>query len=194
MALILVTGPTSEPLTLADAKTHLRVDIDDDDALIEALVVAAREYVERICRPQLALISQTWRWISDVYPGTTLELRPYPLQSVTSITVTDDAGADTVVSSSDYLVDTSSEPGRVRLKSAASWPSVDLRELNGFAVEFVAGFGDDASDVPQQIRQAMLLLIGHWYENREPQITSGAVPASLAFTVQSLLGAWRREV
>jgi uncharacterized phiE125 gp8 family phage protein len=194
MALILVTAPTVEPVSLVEAKAHLRVDIDDDDTLIAGLVTAAREYVERICRPQLALITQTWRLVLDDYPGNTIELRPYPLQSVTSIKTVDEAAAEATISSADYVVDTSSSPGRVRLKSSASWPSTDLQELNGFQVTFVAGFGDLGASVPQAIRQAMLLLLGHWYENREPQITTGAVPASLAFTVQALLGPWRREV
>lgn len=194
MALILVTGPTAEPVTLAEAKLHLRVDIDDDDDLIEALVAAAREYVERLCRPQVALISQTWKLVLDATPGDTITLRPYPLQSVSSIKTISDAGVEATYSSSGYQVDTSSEPGRVRLKSGYSWPSTTLQALNGFQVTFVAGFGDDPSDVPQQIRQAVLLLIGHWYENREVQIVTGAVPASLAFTVMALLAPWRREV
>lgn len=194
MALILVTGPTAEPVTLAEAKLHLRVDIDDDDDLIEALVAAAREYVERLCRPQLALISQTWKLVLDATPGDTITLRPYPLQSVSSIKTTSDAGVEATYSASGYQVDTVSEPGRLRLKSGYSWPSTTLQALNGFEVTFVAGFGDDPSDVPQQIRQAVLLLIGHWYENREVQIVTGAVPASLAFTVMALLAPWRREV
>ena len=194
MALILVTGPTAEPVTLAEAKLHLRVDIDDDNDLIEALVAAAREYVERLCRPQVALISQTWKLVLDATPGDTITLRPYPLQSVSSIKTISDAGVEATYSSSGYQVDTSSEPGRVRLKSGYSWPSTTLQALNGFQVTFVAGFGDDPSDVPQQIRQAVLLLIGHWYENREVQIVTGAVPASLAFTVMALLAPWRREV
>lgn len=194
MALILVTGPTAEPVTLAEAKLHLRVDIDDDDDLIEALVAAAREYVERLCRPQVALISQTWKLVLDATPGDTVTLRPYPLQSVSSIKTTSDAGVEATYSSSGYQVDTVSEPGRVRLKSGYSWPSTTLQALNGFEVSFVAGFGDDPSDVPQQIRQAVLLLIGHWYENREVQIVTGAMPMSLAFTVQALLAPWRREV
>lgn len=194
MALILVTGPTSEPVTLAEAKLHLRVDIDTDDDLIDGLLVAAREYVERVCRPQLALITQTWMLVRDSLPGATVELRPYPLQSVSAIVITDQDGGETTVSAASYLVDTHSEPGRVRLKSTASWPAVTLQELNGFQVTFVAGFGSDGSDVPRQIHMAMLLLVGHWYENREPQIVTGAVPASLAFTVQALLAPWRREV
>lgn len=194
MALILVTGPETEPVTLAEAKLHCRVDLDTDDALIGSLITAAREYVERVCRPQLALISQTWRYVADELPASRFELRPYPLRSVSSIVITDDDGNETTYSSANYLVDTASEPGRVTLKGTASWPSTTLRELNGFAVTFVAGFGDDPANVPQQIRQAMLLLIGHWYENREEQVITGAAPASVAFAVKALLAPWRREL
>lgn len=107
MALILVTGPETEPVTLAEAKLHCRVDLDTDDALIGSLITAAREYVERVCRPQLALISQTWRYVADELPASRFELRPYPLRSVSSIVITDDDGNETTYSSANYLVDLS---------------------------------------------------------------------------------------
>lgn len=195
MALICTVGPVVEPVTLSEAKEHLRVDIDDDDALITGLITAAREYIETICRPRLALTTQTWQYIADGWPGSdTLELRPYPLQSVASIKYVSDGGVEDIFGSANYVVDASSQPGRLRLKGTSTWPSAPLRELNGLTVEFVAGYGDDGSSVPTPLRQALLLLVGQWYENREPQIVTGAVPASLAFTVQALLAPWRREV
>lgn len=194
MALILVSGPTGEPVTLAEAKAHLRVDIDDDDALIDALITTARLHLESNSRPQVAMMTQTWRFISDHVPaGDTLELRPYPLQAVSAIKTVDTAGADATMSAAGYLVDASSEPGRVRLKSTASWPSGTLRELNGFEVTFTAGYGDDGSDVPEQLRQALLFLVGHWYENREVYLTTNAVASEIPFTVRALWQPWRRE-
>lgn len=195
MALILVTAPVVEPVTLSEAKTHLRVDVTDDDALITALITTAREHIERHCRPRVAMITQTWRYIADDWPaGDTLELRPYPVQSVTSISYTDADGATATYAASNYLVDTASKPGRLRLKTASTWPSVTLQELNGLTVEFVAGYGDNSLAVPQPLRQAILLLLGHWYENRELSITTGAVPAELPFAVSALMGPWRSEV
>lgn len=194
MALILITPPDVEPVTLAEAKTALRVDGTVDDLLISTYIAVARDYVERTARPKLALITQTWRFIADEWPdGDTVELRPYPLQVVGSIKYTDDSGVERTFSSSNYLVDTASEPGRIRLKGTASWPSTTLRDLNGLAIEFDAGFGDAGSDVPEMLRQAILLLVAHWYENREPILTTGAMPMQIALSVAALMSPWRRE-
>lgn len=195
MALILITPPTVEPVSLTEAKAHLRIDIADDDTLIGSLITAARSHLENTARPKLAMINQTWEYIADSWPGgDTLELRPYPLQSVTSITYTDPDAAATVLASSNYVVDTYTQPGRLRLKTAANWPGTTLRELNGLAIRFVAGYGAAGSAVPIQLRQAILLLVGHWYENREPVMTTGMMAAPLPMTVDALFRNWRREV
>lgn len=195
MALILIDAPTVEPVTVAEAKLHLRVDIATDDTLIGLLITAARQTLELMARPQLAMITQTWKYIADQWPsGDTVELRPWPLQSVASIKYTDDDGVTTTWASTNYLVDTYSEPGRVRLKSDASWPSTTLQELNGLAIQFVAGFGASGSAVPAPLRQAMLILVGHWYENRELALTTGAMASEIPFTVRALMAPWRREV
>ena len=195
MALICVTEPVVEPVSLAEAKLHMRVEITEDDTLIAGLITAAREHFESTARPQLAMLTQTWRYVTDAWPADdTLELRPWPLQSVTSIKYTSDAGVEATLASSNYVVDTYSEPGRVRLKSTATWPSTTLAALNGLVVEFVAGYGDTPGDLPQRLRQAVLLLVAHWYENREPVVVSGAMPKELPLSVQSLMRHWRREV
>lgn len=192
MALVLITAPTVEPVSLAEAKAHLRIDIDDDDTLISRLITTARMYLEENrTKPRLAMINQTWEFIADSWPRTdTLVLTPCPLQSVTSIKYTDSAGVETTFSSSNYLVDTYNKPGRVRLKSAASWPSVTLRELNGLVVRFVAGHGASGSTVREQWRQSILLLVGHWYENREPILTTGMMSAKLSHTIDDLMRDW----
>ncbi len=195
MALILITPPTVEPVSLAEAKAHLRVDISDDDTLISSLITTARSHLEDSFRPKAVMINQTWEYIADGWPASdTLELRPRPLQSVTSIKYTDAAGVETTFSSTNYLVDTYSRLGRVRLKTASSWPSVTLRELNGLAVRFVAGYGAAGSAVPIQLRQAILLYVGHWYENREPILTTGMMPMKLEKTIDALVANWRSEV
>lgn len=194
MALILITPPIIEPVTLSEAKLAMRVDIDDDDTLIENYILAARGWVEEICRPRLALITQTWRYVADEFPGSdTLELMVYPLLSVTSVTYTNDVGVTTTIPATDYVVDTISQPGRLRLKSTASWPSATLQVVNGFEVNFTAGFGATGSAVRSELRQAILLLVAHWYENREPVLTTGAQAVSMPFTVTALMQPWRRE-
>lgn len=194
MALILVTPPTIEPVTLNEAKLALRVDIDDDDILIEFYISAARSWIEEVCRPRLAMITQTWKYVADEFPSSdTLELKVCPLISVTSVTYTDENGVTSTIPSTDYVVDAINQPGRLRLKSTASWPSTTLQVVNGFAVNFTAGFGAAVAAVRPELRQAILLLVAHQYENREPIVVSGAIPKSLEFTVMALIGPWRRE-
>ena len=110
-----------------------------------------------------------------------------PLQSLTSITYTDDAGATGTVAAANYVVDADSEPGRLALAAGGSWPGITLRAIAGVKLRFVAGYGDDPEDVPQGYKQAMLLLVGHWYENREAVISTGAIPKGLSLAVDALL-------
>ena len=193
MALICTVGPVVEPVTLAEAKLHMRVDLADDDALILGLITAARQHLEAMCRPQLAMLAQTWRLVLDAWPGGDLvELRPWPLRSVSSITYIDTAGVTRTLASTAYQVDTYSAPGRVYALNG--WPSTTLRDMAGVTMEFVAGYGETAATLPQPIRQALLLLVAHWYENREMAVVSGAMPKELPFTVSALMAPWRREV
>lgn len=169
MRLSLSSAPASEPLTTANAKAHLRVDISDDDTLIDAYVTVARELVE--AWTSQALISQTWVYYLDDWPQSdTIWLPRPPLQSVTSVVYTDQDGSSATLSSSSYYVDTAGKPGRIVLKDGYSWPSVTLQIANGIAITYVAGYGDDAADVPTPIVQALRLLLGDMYENRENSI------------------------
>ncbi len=186
MVLKLVTPPASEPVTLAEAKIHLRVDITDDDDYITSLILTARITVElSVWR---SLISQTWRYSLDSWPeGNEILLSNPPLQSVSGIVYFLSDGSSPTWAASNYLVDTDSEPGRVVLAYGVNWPGGTLRPLNPIQITYIAGYGDAATDVLAIYRQAMLLLIGHWYENREPVLTTGAVPKELPLAVQSLL-------
>jgi uncharacterized phiE125 gp8 family phage protein len=108
-----------------------------------------------------------------------------PLQSVSSIKYKDDDGTETTWSASGYIVDTDSEPGRVVLAYGESWPSVTLYPAAPIQVTYVAGYGDDPHDLPQHLRQAMLMLLAHWHEHRE---ASGEVRLSdVPFAVESLV-------
>lgn len=174
MTIKIVTEPIEDPVTLQEAKDHLRVDISADDGVIRSLIQAARETAETITRR--ALITQTWNYILDVWPDSDrIKIPLPPLQSVSSITYKGTDGSTSTFAASSYIVDTNSEPGQVVLAYGESWPGTALYPVGGITVQFVAGYGDDPQDVPQQIRQAMLLLIGHWYENREDSVGVGNV-------------------
>jgi uncharacterized phiE125 gp8 family phage protein len=183
----LQTAPTTEPISLADAKAQCRVDITEDDGYLDNLIAVARRVCEEWSSPRLAMLSQTWLYLADQFPSSdTIELEVAPLQSVTSIKYTDEDGVTTTFASTNYVVDTYSRPGRIRLKSSAAWPAVTLREVNGLVIEFVAGYGNTATAVPEHIRHAVRLLVEHWYENREPVASAGSMK-EIPFTVSALM-------
>lgn len=167
MPLVLQTAPTSEPVTTAEAKTHLRVTTSDDDTYIGTLITVARKHVETITGR--ALINQTWDYFLDNFPPGDKIVIPLPrLSSVTTVKYTDKDNAQTTFTASKYIVDTNNEPGQIVLAYGESWPTFTPRPINAVEIRFVAGYGSGAANVPEGIKQAMLLLIAHWYENREP--------------------------
>jgi len=188
MAVTVITEPAVEPISIDDLKNDLKVDSDLvlDDALILGLGKAARVLAEKV--QGRALITQTLELTLDGWPAKGFfELPCPPLQSVTSITYYDEDDNAATVDSGTYFVDTVSEPGRVVLNSGESWPSTTLRAVNAVVVRFVAGYGAEGADVPETVRNAIRLLVAHWYENREAISTSGAVPKAMPFGVQALL-------
>ncbi len=184
MALKSVTPPATEPVSLTETKTHLRVDITDDDNYIIALITAARINIQHWARR--SLMTQTWRYSLDAWPdNNTINLPRPPLQSVSSI-IYHSNDSSTTRPATNYQVDTDSEPGRVAPTNGSGWPGGSLRSLNPIQITFTAGYGDAATDVPAIYRQAMLLLIGHWYENREATI-AGTIVREIPLAVSSLI-------
>lgn len=160
----LVTAPAIEPVTLSEAKRHLRVDHTEEDQLILSLIAAARVHIEYTATWR-ALITQTFDGWIDRFCDV-IELPFSPLQSVTSITYIDAVGVEQTLSASVYSVVVAAIVGRVELAYGKSWPTT--REVsNAVKIRFVAGYGSAASDVPEPIKQGLLMLIGHLYENRE---------------------------
>lgn len=190
MGLVIATAPAAEPISTADAKLHLRVDITDDNDLIDALVKVAREHVEIITRR--ALITQTWDYYLDDFPGEDyIEIPLPPLQSVTYIKYTDSDGTVNTFSSASYTVDTKNTPGRVVLNDGYSWPGDSLAVASAVNVRFIAGYGGTGASVPTPIIQAMKLLVGHYYENREAVFMGRTKPELLPMAVNDLLWSYR---
>lgn len=157
MALVLTAPPVVEPITLAEAKAHVRVDAGDEDALIGSLIVAARSFVERSL--SLALITQGWSLYLDHWPRSREVALPIvPAQSVEAVRVYDPDNQPTEIASEDYVADMLSMPARILL-SASATPIAPARELNAVEIAFIAGYGDEPEEVPAPIRQALLLLI-----------------------------------
>ena len=171
MRLKLKTAPTVEPVTLEEAKLHLKVDSGDDNALITALITTARELAER--ETKRAFITQTWEMILDVAPHI-IEIPKPPLQSAgISIKVLDSVGEESLVDPDNYMIDASQNSyGRIMPILGSTWPY--HRGFASFIVEFKAGYGNAATDVPEALKQAILMVLGHLYENRGGE---GAVKA-----------------
>jgi uncharacterized phiE125 gp8 family phage protein len=179
MPLLQTVPPASEPITLTEAKAHLRVDVTDDDAYITALITAAREYAEGLTDRQF--ITATWSLVLDAFPGPSLmgvpagvpfsmpghavQLEKSPIQTVSSIQYLDMAGTLQTMPSSDYATELVSAPGRITPAFGKIWP-VTLPQIGAVKITFVAGYGNAAA-VPQGIKNWMLIRLATLYENRE---------------------------
>lgn len=187
MTLMRTEAPGAEPVTLAQAKAHLRVSHASEDELIADLVRAAREEVER--QTGIAMLAQSWRLVLDDWPaGRLVRLQRYPVRAVQTITVFDEAGDPTVLAASAYRVDTLSRPGRVLVEKPLPVGS----PLNGIEVDFTAGFGEAAADVPDTLKRAVLLLVAHWFEFRGA-VAPDEQPMSYPAGFDRLLAPFRRR-
>lgn len=187
MGLKRTTQPSLEPVTLADAKLHLREDLADvaNDAYITSLIVTARQHCED--RIQRTLISSSWTLILDSFPAA-IELTRPPLISITSLRYIDPAGVLQTLSPADYIVDTgNSETGYVVPAFNKTWPDTQAR-INAVEVLYVAGYGAAAASVPTPLRQWMLLAIGDMYSTRNASAERPVVPHNFA---DSLLDAYK---
>jgi uncharacterized phiE125 gp8 family phage protein len=185
MPSILLTPPAIEPLTVTDAKAHLRVEHNDEDALIGALIKAARIHVEAATRR--ALITQRWRLVRDVWPGDgRLTVAPAPLQQVVAARIYDSGGGTQALDVSVFIADRVASvltlvPGAVLAPG---------RSAAGIEIEVDVGYGNAAADVPEPLRQAVRLLLTHWYDNRGIGTTGGENAVSPA-TVSALIAPYR---
>lgn len=188
------TAPTFEPVTLEELKMHIRADLADEDPLLVGYISAAREFVER--RLGLAVCQQTITLKLDGFPASSrIELPQSNLISVTSVSYLDSNG-DTQTPhpvgspGADYYgVDTYNTPGALFLKDGQSWPSDVLLQPQAVTIVYRAGWSSSAL-IPRSIKQAVLLLAGHWERNREA-MAFGEAPAEIDFTLSALLDQFR---
>ena len=184
------SGPAVEPVTLTEAKAQCRVIDTSEDTLITNLIVAARQYAENYLN--FAVIDQQITAKFADFPDSrgSIDLPMTQLLSVTSVSYVDSTGATQTVSSADYLADTFSNPGVIYLAAGKNWPTSVADQGAVLTVVYQAGLATNAAGVPQAIKQAMLLLIGHWFENREA-IVVGTTSAAVQMTTSALLDPYR---
>jgi len=184
MALIDVpgSGPAVEPVTVAEAKLHCRVDGTAFDDAFDRLIKASRRHVERFLHRRL--ITQTVQLrLSGLGRAITLPIGP--VQSIESITYLDTANVSQTLAADQYRLDMASVPNRIVPAHLVTWPSV-LPDVDTVAVNAVVGYGDAADDVPDDIREAILKIVAFWHDNPEAVVT-GAIATELPLAFRAML-------
>lgn len=178
----LVAGPVAEPLTRAQVKDFLRIDHDDEDALVDALISAARRFVE--AHTGRVLMAQSWRLTRDGWPGSGVLVSPVaPVRAILAAQVRGLDGQDIAVPEEALMVGRGGS-GLIHV-DLLHVPQAMGRDAVSIIVE--AGYGADAADVPADLVQAVRLLAAHFYEHRE-----GAGDATrLPEVVRTLLAPYR---
>lgn len=169
MRLALVTGPVSEPVSVAEAKGQALVEHELDATLWGRWIQAGREEAEAVL--DRALLPQTWLLVLDEFPDV-IEVPKPPLVSAT-IQYRDGAGDWQTLDAGEYEVDVNGEPGRIT--PVTSWPSTG-DYYGAVKVTFVAGYANAAA-VPARIKHAICWLVSWWNEHREAE---GQTPAAFA--------------
>ncbi len=205
----LTAPPAAEPVTLALAKQHCRIDITDDDTLVTAYIAAAREWCEEFLKR--AIFNQSYLLTLDSFPyGDFRSTRPLDQRdpwswgsywndmairlprpvcvSVDQITYLDPTGQQQTLVPALYSLDLNSEPARIVPAPGLTWPTGQVYQPGSIQVRYTAGsYGDGllVNTCPQRIVMAILLIVAHWYRNREA--VSDAALASVPMAVEALL-------
>jgi uncharacterized phiE125 gp8 family phage protein len=179
-------APLAEPVSLAEAKLQVRVSHNTEDALLTSYILTARRLCEQIARR--TFMEREYTGQLDDWPLDGEIVLPYPpLVSVDAITYTDDDSTVHTLDSALYAVDTHSDDGRIVLRRGSQWPTARLDDVGAIEIVWTAGY-EDADDVPEEYKQAILLLVGHFYENRESVImVQGMTAAEVPWTIRRLL-------
>ncbi|MEO1747228.1 MAG: head-tail connector protein [Pseudomonadota bacterium] len=183
MASTLVIPPAAPPVTLAEAKAHLRVTHDDEDSLIEDLIGAATRFLadnDGIC-----LLRQTWRYFIDDIASTRCIYR-FPAIGINQATAFDGDGNASIIDPTHIELETRKRPAELKFDDV----SVHAISANGAEVDIDFGFGETPLDVPDTLKRALLVLIAHWYEFRA-EVAPKDQPVSIPDQYNRLVASFR---
>ena len=197
MGLSLVTPAVGNVIDDATAKLHVKLDSDEDNALLLLYRDAAEDNIAKYLHR--ALLASTWDYTLDGFPGSVFrsglwrqaEIVPplMPFTGVTSLKYLDADGVETTLAAEDYIVDTGAKPGRITPAAGETWPTTQVDRPNSVTLRFTAGYANPEA-VPASIRAAILLRMGTLYAQREDVIT-GTIATPLPSVVTSLLSPYR---
>ena len=188
-SLKLITAAVNPLFTTAQAKQHLRVDTTADDTIIDNLILAATQSCEIYTNRYF--ITTVVEQYADNFNGLQ-HLYKSPVASVTHIKYYDNSDSLQTWDAANYIVDNVTQPARIALAVNKSYPAVSDR-INAVVAKYEVGYGDNSSDVPEGIRQAVLLCIANWYENRQTVVT-GTIATELPLSSQYLLNQYKIQV
>lgn len=201
MNLRVLAGPAVEPITLAEAKLHLRLDSSDEDSLVSGLITAARTHVERYTNR--VMIYQAFRLTLDTFPYE-IELPRSLAVEAAANTVTgigyatpriqyydeDDSQQTLTYAAGDFELLLANNPPLLVLPALGTWPVTYTGQRGAVEIDFIAGYGATAASVPADLKVAMRMLIGHWFEQREAVVT-GTIATTIPLAVESILMMYR---
>ena len=182
----------TEPVSLAEAKAQVRVSDPSEDSLLNGLIAAARAFVEDLTG--VILMQRQMVEVSDDFGpwGGTCDLRAWPIVSIDAVSYLDRSNVGQTLPSISYVANLDARPVRISMARGAMWPWTEFAS-DTVSITVTAGFSDAA--VPPPLKQAILLLIGHWYDNRSAvEAGSRAAAVELPFAVDMLCNRWRRRV
>lgn len=184
------TPPTTLAVTVADAKRHLNIEVTESyyDSSIEGYLRAAQEYVEESTNLTLFDTNFTAKWSSFPEHSTDpIKLPAWPLSSIGSIEYRDELGTSVAIDeNTEIQFSATSVPAIILPLPESEWPQTQCGRIDAVTVGFTAGYGATAAMIPHRVKQAIQLLVGHWFKHREAVVT-GTISKEIEIAVQSLL-------
>jgi len=170
-----IVQPESEPVTLEQAKMHLRVTGNDEDTYITALIKVARRMCEHDAN--LSFLTQERQISLDRFPCREFEILNGPVQSIEITYVDTNGDTQVLAEGTDYTIDLVSNPARVRAVSA--WPSTKS-QLNAVTISAVCGWTNDGHDtLPEEIPQAILMQVATLFEGRQDEVQGATAQVNM---------------